>query len=150
MGISGFKDSISNSDNSFSFYKEINLSSTSSDNSKKSPLADKYLSSGLLLSLKDNEVEGLKAGMYLKLEVANGDTVYVDMQGLVTGAGAISNENIAKGTISRDKIDEAFEESIAALERKLAGSSDSVLEQISAAIIKCNNYTDSSTAWIQL
>lgn len=150
MSISGFKNSITNADNSFTFYKKIDWNKSSSDTNKKSPLADKYLSGGALLALKDNEIENLKAGMYLKLEVANGDTVYVDMQSLVTGAGAITNENIATGTISRDKIDQAFEDSISALERKLAGSGDSVIEQINAAVVQCNNYTDKSTEWIQL
>lgn len=147
MGISGFKDSIKNIDNSFAFYKEINWkNSRSTDN----PVTDKFLSSGVLLTLKDNEIDGLKAGMYLKLVVTNGKTIYVDMSGLETGAGAITNAQIAKGTITRDKIDETFEASISALEQKLAGSDMSVVEQINNAINVCNTYTDSATAWIQL
>lgn len=149
MGISGFKDSIANSDNSFIFYKDINWNGKSSDITS-SPIVDKFLSSGVLLALKDNEVEGLKAGMYLKLVVTNGETIYIDMSGLVTGAGAITNEQIAKGTISRDKIDEAFEESIAALERKLAGSDDSIIEQINQAIQTCKDYTDEMVGWMQI
>lgn len=150
MNISSFKNSISNLDNSFIFYKEINWNKTSSEINQKSPLADRYVSNGILLVLKDNEIEGLKAGTYLKLEITNENPVYIDMQSLVIGANTITNEQIAKGTISRDKIDALFERSLSALEKKLVGSNDSVAEQINAAIIQCNTYTDNSTMWIQL
>ena len=115
-----------------------------------SPFTDKYLSSGILVTLKDGEVENLSAGTYLKFFISNGENVYVNVSNLVIGVGSITNEKISNGTISRNKIDKEFEKSITALELKLAGNDNSVVEQIAEAINQCNSYTDDSLGWIQL
>lgn len=127
---SDFKNSISN--NSFLFIKNINWNNSSIDSS--SPIVDKFLSSGELLTLKDGEISGLKAGTYLKLIVANSNIVYIDMSEMVNSNELITNNQIAKGTISRDRINEDFEKSFSEIEFKLSGINTTILEQIEQKI----------------
>lgn len=137
---SEFKNSISN--NSFLLIKNINWNNSSTDTST-SPIVDKFLSSGELLTLKDGEISGLKAGAYLKLIVANSNTIYIDMSEMGNGNELITNNQIAKGTISRDRINEDFEKSFSEIESKLSGIDTTVLEQIKQEISQYD------TEWIQ-